>query len=242
MDALEDMRGLRNMKADDEYVFDQTSLDGQTEVIGVRDLNSYVEYGDEEHQKKNKTSKTFVANPINGILVVKWDGKDVSPGEEVGFVTSLPISKPLSILDEYDYRSDIENQGFRELKQGWLIEKFPTKKYNGVVAHIFLTLLTYNVAAAFRSQRGKQLLNTGIRFLRERMCVYKVLVTAGEYYGIFDLEDLMAALGFPPRETLKFPKAAGFWFYMVDWVDWQNLWLQLSNICHWGENRPSIYF
>jgi len=113
---------------------------------------------------------------------------------------------------------DIENQGFRELKQGWLIEKFPTKQYNGVVAHIFLTLLTYNIAAAFRSQRGKEFLSpvlersegTGIRLLREQMCVYKVLVTAGAYYGVFDLENLLAALGYPPRESLKFPEAAGF--------------------------------
>ena len=57
---------------------------------GFRDLNTYVEYGDDEHQQKNKTSKSSVANPINGVLVVKWDGKDVSSGEEVGFVTSLP--------------------------------------------------------------------------------------------------------------------------------------------------------
>ena len=47
---------------------------------------------------------------------------------QVGFVTSLPIDKPISIIDEYGYRSDIENQGFRELKQGWMIEKFPTKQ------------------------------------------------------------------------------------------------------------------
>lgn len=210
MDALEDMRGLRDETADGEYFWQQTSHDGQTEVIAVRALNTYVEYGDDEHQQKNKTSKSFVANPINGVLVVKWDGKDVSHGEEVGFVTSLPIDKPISIIDEYGYRSDIENQGFRELKQGWMIEKFPTKQYKGVIAHIFLTLLTYNAAAAFRTERGKQLLNTGIRSLREHLCVYKVLVTAGKYYGIFDLEDLMAALGFPPKETLKFPKAAGF--------------------------------
>lgn len=49
-------------------------------------LNTYVEYGDEAHQKKNKTSKSFLANPINGVLVVKWDGEDVASGEEVGFV------------------------------------------------------------------------------------------------------------------------------------------------------------
>jgi hypothetical protein len=210
MDALEDMRGFRNEATDGEYFFHQSSHDGKTEVIGLRDLNTYVEYGDDEHQQKNKTSKRFVANPINGVLVVKWDGKDVSPGEEVGFVTSLTIDKPISIIDEYAYRSDIENQGFRELKQGWMIEKFPTKQYKGVIAHIFLTLLTYNAAAAFRTERGKQLLNTGIRSLREHLCVYKVLVTADKYYAIFDLEDLMAALGFPPKETLKFPQAAGF--------------------------------
>ncbi len=57
----------------------------------------------------------------------------------------------------------IENTGFRELKQGWLIKKIPKKKESGVVSHVFLTCCMYNFTNAYRTQLGEKLTEREIR-------------------------------------------------------------------------------
>ena len=46
-------------------------------------------------------------------------------GKAKVFLTSLPVTKPLEVLDLYDLRSLIENTAFRELKQGWCLKQYP---------------------------------------------------------------------------------------------------------------------
>jgi hypothetical protein len=61
------------------------------------------------------------------------------------FLTSLPVNQPLEVLDAYDLRSLIENCAFRELKQGWLLGKFPKKTEEAVRSHVFLTVVMFNL-------------------------------------------------------------------------------------------------
>jgi len=103
-------------------------------------------------------------------MVTKWDGHEYDPGKEKVFLTSLTVSNPLKILDSYDLRSLIENTAFRELKQGWLINKIPKKKQRAVNAHVILTLCMYNMANAYRTDLGQKLTEIGIRrFRRETL-------------------------------------------------------------------------
>ena len=128
-----------------------------------------------------------------------------SPGKEKVFITDLPVDDPLLILDEYDLRSLIENKGFRELKQGWYINKFPVKKENAVRAHGILTLLMYAINAAYQTEKAQDAVSLGIRRMRmeQFQSMYKVVVYADRYFGIFDIEEYAVITRAPPRDFAR---------------------------------------
>jgi hypothetical protein len=176
--------------------------EGQVSVVGVAELRSYDQYGDEEHVK-HANSKGFVGNALNAVVVTKWQGEEYEAGKEKVFLTSLPIAKPLEVLDLYDLRSLIENTAFRELKQGWYLTKYPKKTEGAIRAHVFLTLVTFTLANAFRTELGQELAGHGVRRQRAEEESGKVIVFAGEHYAIFDIEEVFVLLGVVPRHCLR---------------------------------------
>ena len=205
MDVTADARAFLKEKPDGEYLFaaerpgQGEKQEKQVKLIGVKDVTSYDQYGDAEHQKRIHR-KAFEANPINVIVVIEWEGKRHQAGKEPVFLTSLPVDQPLEVLDSYDLRSLIENCAFRELKQGWYIGKFPKKTAEAVRAHVFLTLVMFNMTNAYRTEIGQDLTERGIR--RQRLAwedANKVLVVTDEYYGIFDVEELFILMGREPE-------------------------------------------
>jgi hypothetical protein len=201
MNVTQQMRSFRN-ESPGEGVY-RVKRRG-IEIIAVAGLSSYDQYGDEEHTKQ-QNRKDFAANPINGIMVVKFKGKEYQPGTEPVFLTDLPVDDPIAVFDKYDLRSLIENCGFRELKQGWHIGKFPVKKLNGVRSHTILTLLMYAINAAYQSKRGQQEVQRGIRRLRREdyQSIHKIVVYSGQYFGIFDIEEYSIITRAPPREFIR---------------------------------------
>ena len=191
-------RGLRNTEIEQKiYRAENKNLS----VMGIKGLTSYDQYGDEEHNQKDKFSKDFKGNKINVVMVTKWDDKEYAPGKEKVFLTTLQINRPLQIIYKYDLRSLIENTTFRELKQGWLINTVPKKTRRGVTSHAILTVCMYNMTNAYRTGLGEILAEKGIR--RWRIQTWsetrnKIVIIAGEYYGIFDIEELMILAGKPP--------------------------------------------
>jgi len=205
MRVTREARSFRERKADGEYLFrDERPGDGPKQkghlcLFGVKEVTAYDQYGDAEHQKR-LNRKDFQPNPINVIVVEAWDRHTYRPGEEKVFLTSLPIDTPLAVLDCYDLRSLIENCAFRELKQGWCLAKFPKRTQEAVRAHVFLTLVMFTLTNAYRTDIGQELAQAGIR--RQRLAweeANKVLVLAGDYYAIFDLEELLIILGCEPQ-------------------------------------------
>jgi len=205
MAVTADARAFLKEKPDGEYLFvaeragQGEKQEGQVKLIGVKDVISYGQYGDGAHQRRINR-RDFEANPINVIVVTEWEGKPHQAGEEPVFLTSLPVNQPLEVLDVYDLRSLIENCAFRELKQGWHIGKFPKKTAEAVRAHVFLTLVIFNMTNAYRTEIGQDLTERGIR--RQRLAweeVNQVLVIAGEYYAIFDIEELLIFMGCEPE-------------------------------------------
>jgi hypothetical protein len=213
-----DAQGLCRQEADGVAVFKQERVgkekvvkngkkekvrwEGQVSVVGVAELRSYDQYGDEEHGKA-ANSKGFVGNALNAVVVTKWQGEEYEAGKEKVFLTSLPIVKPLDVLDLYDLRSLIENTAFRELKQGWYLKKYPKKVEEAIRAHVFLTLVTFTLANAFRTELGQGLAGHGVRRQRAEEESGKVIVFAGEYYAIFDIEEVFILLGVVPRHCLR---------------------------------------
>jgi hypothetical protein len=175
---------------------------GQVTVVGVADLGSYDQYGDADHAK-GANRKDFVANLISAVVVTTWEGKAYAAGEEPVFLTSLPVQRPLAVLDLYDLRSLIENTAFRELKQGWCLESYPKKTAAAVRGHVLLTLLTFTLANAFHTQQGQALAQHGIRRQRAEAECGQVIIFAGEVYGIFDIEEVFILLGVEPATCLR---------------------------------------
>lgn len=216
MDITKDARGHRNSRADREIGIWRERSE-KVEAIGFRGLNSYDHYGDEEHNQKNKHSKNFVANPINVVMVTKWNKEVYDPGKEKVFLTTIRVDKPLSIIKQYGLRSLIENTTFRELKQGWLINSIPRKTEAAIRTHAFLTLCMFNMCKAYRSQLGRKITEQGIRRFRRQTFSQtrnKIVIISEEYYGIFDLEEFAILLGSPPKyffssDPRKFRKEYG---------------------------------
>lgn len=204
MRITQDARSLAAENPDEDYVFfSQRRGDeqerGEVQLRGFRGLITYDQYGDAEHQKKINR-KDFAPNPINALLIQSYNGKAAERGKEKVFLSSLPIDNPLLIFDYYDLRSLIENCLFRELKQGWNLLAFPKKTENAVRSHVYLSILTFNLTHAYRSKQGQDLAEQGIR--RQRLVWQdpnKVLVIAGEFYAIFDLEELLILRGCEPE-------------------------------------------
>ena len=176
MEVSQDLRGFRGEKADGQRVFwEETKA---VRVLGVRGLLSYDQFGEEGHQRR-KGRKDFRANPINGIMVVRWARKEYGVGEEKVFLTSLSVRRPLWVLAQYDLRSEIENQGFRELKQGYHLLKYPQKSGSAIRAHAVLTLIIFSLVNAYKSQRGQRLAHLGIRRWRGKQMgqsIHKMII------------------------------------------------------------------
>jgi len=203
MEVSQDLRGFRSEKADGQRVFWEESK--EVKVLGVRGLLSYDQFGEEGH-KRRKGRKDFRANPINGIMVVRWGGRDYELGEEKVFLTSLSVSRPLWVLEQYDLRSEIENQGFRELKQGYHLLKYPKKTEPAVRAHVVLTLVIYSLVNAYKSQRGQRLAHLGIRRWRGKQMgqsIHKMIVYYEGIYGIVDVEELFYLMDMTPKELYR---------------------------------------
>ncbi len=203
MEVSQDIRGFRSEKAEGQRVFGEEAK--AVRVLGVRGLLSYDQFGEEE-PKKRRGRKDFKANPINGVMVVRWEGKEYEPGEEKVFLTILPVSRPLKVLERYDLRSEIENQGFRELKQGYHLLKYPQKTCSAIRAHAVLTLIIYSLVNAYKSQRGQRLAHLGIRRWRGKQMgqsIHKMIVYNEGIYGIVAVEELFYVKDMTPRELYR---------------------------------------
>lgn len=204
MKVTKDARSLAEKPHDGEYIFvaeragdDQQR--GQVALRGLKGLLTYNQYGDANHQTQINRND-FTPNPINVLLIQSWHGHVHDPGKEKAWLTSLPIDDPLFIYDLYDLRSLIENCLFRELKQGWNLLAFPKKTADVVRAHVYLTILVFNLTNLYRTHLGQDIADLGVR--RQRLAwadANKVFVFAGDYYAIFDLEELLILLGREPE-------------------------------------------
>jgi len=107
--------------------------------------------------KKNlyKKEKTFKTNLINGAIITRYKGEG---GKTITLLSSKKFTNyftPVDAVKIYKKRHQIENEGFRELKQGYKINKFPSRKFKSVYFHIIFTLLIYNFINFLRQRKEK---------------------------------------------------------------------------------------
>jgi hypothetical protein len=192
-----DARGLARLK-------DGTIVQENDEIraVGVKGLTTYEAYCPPRNTNRRGPKPT-----LNAVVVTRWKGKEVPEEKQVVLITSLPVDDPLLIVELYRKRAEMENKLHRELKQGWYIEKFPSKQHLACLAHIYLTLTLYNVACAYKTERGQELADRGIRRLRAQHlggAAWQVIVYTDIEYGIFDIEEFAYLSGNPPKRFHRF--------------------------------------
>jgi Transposase DDE domain len=121
----------------------------ETEVVGIRGLTTYDQYGTPEHGR-HINRRDFQPNAIHTVVVRQWQGKDYGPGGKTVFLTNAPVEKPLQVFDDYDDRSLIENCCIKEAKQQWDLGHPPQKTERAVLVHVVFTLLMFALATAYR--------------------------------------------------------------------------------------------
>ncbi|MDP1759996.1 MAG: transposase [Candidatus Woesebacteria bacterium] len=155
----------------------------------------------------NLTSLDSYPGKLSGLLVTQYRGISKAPLEQWGFLTTLDIhtrKQALTIYRNYDDRSLIENKGYRELKQGFNLARYPGLSSRAQALHLFFMLLAFNLVALWRSGGGERYADMGIRRLRRKALTTpdQVIVYVGRSYDIMSLSEFVTHLGRPPSGKL----------------------------------------
>ncbi len=107
----------------------------------------------------------------------------------------------------YRPRWHVEDDSYRELKEGWGLEEQRWGRDEAAArGRVTLTCLAFNTAQVYRSQAGQRLARKGIRRLRREyqreLGAAPVVVYMSGCYAALAVEELLAALGRPVRESL----------------------------------------
>jgi hypothetical protein len=122
-------------------------------------------------------------------------------------VSTRRFADGFAALQAYRPRWHIEDDTYRELKEGWGLEQqLWGRDVAAAVGRTTLTCLAFNTAQVYRLQAGERLAALAIRRLRrlhqpQLGTAPAVLYVAG-CYGVFSLEELLDVLGTAPRESL----------------------------------------
>jgi hypothetical protein len=172
----------------------------ETEVVGIRELTTYEQYGTPDHGCHHNR-RDFQPNPINAVVVRKWHGRDYGPGGKIVFLTNAAVEKPLQPFDAYDDRSLIENCCIKESKQQWSVKHPPQKTARAVRVQVIFTLLMFALATAYRLQceqadTGSE--PVGLQRWRRQLLEQTrdhVIVFAQGCYGIFHMVEYSLLVG-----------------------------------------------
>ncbi len=122
-------------------------------------------------------------------------------------VSTRRFSDGFAALQAFRPRWHIEDDTYRELKEGWGLEQQRWgRDFAAALGRTTLTCLAFNTAQVYRLQAGERLAAVAIRRLRrlrqrELGSAPAVIYLAG-CYGVFSLEELLDVLGTAPRESL----------------------------------------
>ncbi len=180
--------------------------DNQTQVYGFNGLKWFWTYGKQKHQeevkkKLYKRDKTLLTHPISGGIITKYKGREMySP---IAFLSSRRFGKtftPLMAVALYRKRQYTENEGYRELKQGYKIGRFPSRKFNGVCLHFILTLIMFNYISCYKTKRGDRIAYLGLRRIHRDMVYPGIIIYSSPYFGVFDSDEVLGWLGWKGRK------------------------------------------
>jgi|GEM_PF-5403295 len=176
--------------------------DEDTRVYGFNNLQWFWTYGKSEHQqdvkeKLYKKDKNLKTHPVSGGIITKYKGKERESA--ITFLSSKRFGKaftPLAAVNLYRKRQYTENEGYRELKQGYKIGKFPSRKLNGIYLHVIFTLVMFNYISCYKTKKGGKIAARGLRSLHRDMTYQGIIIYSAPYFGVFDADEVFGWLGF----------------------------------------------
>lgn len=152
---------------------------------GVEELRSYPSYSDDDGN----------CGPL-GVAFLRDENKELGRAGVVwGYLTTLPVDDPLAVYRLYGRRWAIENNLYHELACHWHVGRFPSTSWRGVCAHVFLTLVAFNLVQAFKHDRGDYVGWTVYKLRREVWTFNAVLLFAGDLYAAATAAEALSLLG-----------------------------------------------
>lgn len=127
--------------------------------------------------------------------------------EALALVSTRAWPSGFAAYQAYRPRWHVENDQFRELKEGWGLEQQRWGRgADAVRGRTTLTCLAFNTAQLYRTRRGAHLAERAIRRLRREhrpeLGAAPVVIYLGGCYAVLPVEELLAVLGRPVRESL----------------------------------------
>lgn len=149
-----------------------------------------------------------VSDPGLWVALVREVAPTEQPLEECfALVSTRRFANGYAALQAYRPRWHIENDGYRELKEGFGLEEQRWGRDAAAArGRITLTILAFNTTQVYRTRGGQRLAKQGIRRLRRRsqpeLGHAPVVIFLGGCYAVLAVEELLAVLGRPVRQGL----------------------------------------
>ena len=135
--------------------------------------------------------------------------RDVTTQEAAAEPPRALVSTPsfadgFAALQAFRPRWHMEDDTYRELKEGWGLEKQRWgRDCAAALGRTTLTCLAFNTAQVYRLQAGERLASVAIGRLHQReLGPAPAVIDVAGCYGVFALEELLRLLGTAPRESL----------------------------------------
>jgi hypothetical protein len=183
------------------------TLDGHKET---RTVEVAVAHGLTEWDSyQAKAQELGIADPTLSVSFVRQLAPTIPPEKAtLALVSTKAWAQAWQTYEAYRPRWWIENAGFNELKEGWLVERYPWGRSEAIVrGRVGFTLLAQQVVALYCQAAGRQLVGYGIRRLRRALNLALggpgMVVVIDSCYAVLHPEELLEALGHPVTQSLR---------------------------------------
>lgn len=127
--------------------------------------------------------------------------------EADALVSTRDWPRPTAAFQAYPFRWVIEDDTFRELKEGWRMERQRWGTAEATVrGRVALTLLAFNTAQVYRTRGAARLDDKGIWCLRQEyrreLGATPAVIYLDGCHGVFSLEELLALVSAPVRASV----------------------------------------
>jgi hypothetical protein len=182
-----------------------------TTLVAVPGLMS-CDWFNPEGSEANTAKKDYEPIPLNAVVVKTWNNQTPPVDKQVVFVTNRDVKDPFVAFDRYDDRSLIENNLFRETKQGWYLEDPPKKTREGVFVQVYMVMAMKALTKAFLMwQEEQERLHalgkeTSWEMYRRKLKMLnrnKLIVFVEAYFGIFLSHEVIMLVDVPVHKTAK---------------------------------------